>query len=558
MLTSLYIENIAVIEKVSIEFKEGLNVLTGETGAGKSILIDAIHAVLGKRTSKELVRAGAQKASVSAVFENLTPQAKEALDELGYELEDGQLILSRDITADGKNTCKINMRPAVLASLRALAPFLLDIHGQHENQNLTDVAHHIQYIDHFAGLESDLAQYQDAFGQYKEVSGQIQSLSMDQAQKERAIDMLTYQIEEIESANLTVGEEEDLLAKRRLIQNKQKIYDAVQQAHIALSGDDELPGAYSLLQNAAQALNAASADSPQLEAICARLGELSYEAQEFSSQLRDFLEDDALEGVNLDEIESRLNTIYKLKQKYGASEEEILQFLEQSREQLETITLSDEKLQSLMEEEKRLQAICQQRADALSQARKKAGQAFCKRVQEELAFLNMPAVQFECLQQTGKLGQMGQDHMEFFISVNPGEAPKPILKIASGGELSRIMLAIKNVLAGKDDVDSLIFDEIDTGVSGSAAQKIGYKLKQVSKNKQVMCVTHLAQIACLADHHYLIQKTATSAKTFTNIHELEKEERVREIARIIGGDNITALTLQNAREMLDIAQNTAI
>lgn len=549
MLAQLFIRNIAVIEKASIDLEKGFTVLTGETGAGKSIIIDAIHAVLGERTSKELVRTGTDSASVSALFTGLDEDTLSLLDQLSLPREeDGSLLIQRDIRLEGRSTCKINGAPATVSMLKQLGPRLVTIHGQHESYELLSPEVHMEYLDSFAGLESLLAEYQAAYRTLRETQRQLEALQTDEGEKARLSDLLHYQIDEIEAANVRVGEREELEAQRELIRNSEKIASALELLRGLLSGDEESEG---LLAGISQA----AAQAGRVAAYLPKLAEASQKLQEAGYLLEDV--DAILHGTAVDfdpalqeSIEERLDLLYKLGLKYGGSEEKILEYLEDCRIRLHQIAFSDEERERLEAQYETQKAAAIALAKELSEQRKAASKQFISQVKGELAFLNMPGIAFETEIQRVPLYHMGCDKLQFLVSANKGEPPKPMSKIASGGELSRIMLAIKTVLSGKDKVDTLIFDEVDTGISGAAANKVGQKLKQVSQNRQVLCITHLAQIAALADHHFLISKHVEGERTYTQVQGLDFEGRKREVARIIGGDQVTDLQLEMAGEML--------
>lgn len=556
MLTQLYIENVAVIEKVSVDFHSGFSVLTGETGAGKSILIDSINAILGERTSRDLVRTGAKSAFISAVFGELGKNVLAKLEELGYEPdEDASIMLQREIFADGKTACRINGRPATVSTLKEIGPLLVNIHGQHESYGLLSPENHLSYLDSM-GLPQDLTErYSAAFAEAKKVRRELEALNMDEAQKARQIDLLTYQIGELEDANLREGEQEELDSQRTMFRNSEKIASAITRARDSLDGGEENEGAVSAVSTAAECVKNAEQYLPELHALSERLQNISYDLEDCREELRSY--DDRLEynPSELDDIEARLDTIYRLGLKYGGSVSEMLKFLEKSKSELNKIQMSDELTVKLKSRYKEVVSQAKRLALEISDWRAKAANDFCSRVKKELEFLNMPHVAFEVRQERGALNAKGCDKVEFLISTNAGEPAKPISKIASGGELSRIMLAVKTVLAGRDEVGTLIFDEVDTGVSGGAAQKIGLKLREVSESRQVICVTHLAQIAALAGSQYLIAKQVKDEKTYTEVTELDDEGRRQELARIIGGAKITPLTLQNAGEMLKMARD---
>ena len=549
MLAQLFINNIAVIERASIDLEKGFTVLTGETGAGKSIIIDAIHAVLGERTSKELVRTGTQSASVSALFTGLDEDILRLLDQLSIPREeDGSLLVQRDIRQEGRSSCKLNGAPATVSMLKQVGPRLVTIHGQHESYELLSPEVHMVYLDSFAGLESLLAEYQAAYHTLRETQRKLEALQTDEGEKARLSDLLHYQIDEIQSANVRVGEREELEAQREVIRNSEKIAGTLELLRGLLSGDEDSEGLLTGVEQASVEAERVASYLPELEEAAQKLREAGYLLEDVDAILRsvgvDF--DPALQEA----IEERLDLLYKLGLKYGSSEEKILEFLEDCCSRLHQIEFSDEereRLEAQYEAEKH-KAISL--AKELSRRRQAASAQFIRQVREELAFLNMPGIQFETEIQRVPLYAMGCDKLQFLVSANKGEPPKPMSKIASGGELSRIMLAIKTVLSGKDKVQTLIFDEVDTGISGAAANKVGKKLKQVSQNRQVLCITHLAQIAALADHHLLIEKHVEGERTFTQVQELDFEGRKREVARIIGGDQVTDLQLEMAEEML--------
>ena len=549
MLSELYIQNIAVIEKASIDLDKGFTALTGETGAGKSIIIDAIHAVLGERTSKELVRSGTNSACVSALFTGLDQETLALLDQLSVPREeDGSLLIQRDIRLEGRSSCKLNGAPATVSMLKQVGPRLVTIHGQHESYELLSPEVHITYLDSFGELESLLEDYQSAYRALRKTQQALEALQTDEGEKARLSDLLHYQIDEIEAADVRQGEKEELEAQREVIRNSEKIAGTLELLRALLSGDEENEGLLAGISQASSEAGRISSYLPELEEAARKLEEVGYLLEDV---------DGILHGTSveydpqlLESIEERLDLLYKLGLKYGGSEEKILEFLENCRERLHQIEFSDEereRLEAQYEQEKK-RAI--DLAKELSKRRKAVSAQFIRHVKEELAFLNMPGIQFETEIQRVPLYHMGCDKLQFLVSANKGEPPKPMSKIASGGELSRIMLAIKTVLSGKDKVDTLIFDEVDTGISGAAANKVGQKLKQVSRDRQVLCITHLAQIASLADHHFLIAKHVEGDRTFTQVEELDFEGRKRELARIIGGDQVTDLQLKMAEEML--------
>lgn len=554
MLSQLFVENVAVIEKLSVDFHPGFSVLTGETGAGKSILIDSIGAILGQRTSREMVRTGARSAYVSAAFTGVRGRAAEKLKELGFSPEeDGTLIIQREIGADSKTVCRVNGQPATVSMLREIAPMLVNILGQHESYGLLSPENHILYLDGMGLPEELSAPYAAAFAEAKRLRRELDALTMDDAQKARRIDLLSYQINELEAANLKQGEQEELERSRSLYRNSAKIASAVNGAKDALLGGDETEGAVSAVSDAAGFLGEAERYLPELHNLSERLQNIAYELEDCSGELRTYTDQAEFDPAELDRIETRLDVIYRLGLKYGGSVENMLRYLENSRAELQKIQTSDETAARLRQDYRKSAGEAQRLALQISSWRAETARRFSAQVRSELEFLNMPHVTFEVRQERCPLNSRGCDRVEFLISTNAGEPARPIAKIASGGELSRIMLAVKTVLSGKDDVETLIFDEVDTGVSGSAAQKIGLKLREASASRQVVCVTHLAQIAALADTQYLIRKQVRGDKTFTEISELDEEGRRQELARIIGGAQITPLTLENAAEMLRLA-----
>lgn len=554
MLESLHIENIAVIESADLELGDGFNVLTGETGAGKSILIDSINLVLGERVSRDIIRSGAETGHVSAVFRDISAPAQEALRSLGYEY-DGELLVQRDISADGRGACRISGRPATVSIVRSVGRLLVNIHGQHENQALLSTERHLHYLDEFAENGGVFSAYGEAYRVYREAQSALSSVRMDEAEKARRTDLLRYQIDEIEAAELAPGEEEDLRARKLRLDNAEKIASAASEARAMLSGGEDSSGAQELLSRAGDAVEGLTSVLPEMQGLSERLRNLAYEAEDCSEELRGYLDDGEYDPRELERIEERIDLIFRLKRKYGGSVEDILGYLERSRTELSQIEHAEEREAELLKRLKEAKKELLARGGALSERREKAAEEMSARIREELAFLNMPgvafSVQFEALLEPGP---NGLEEAEFLISPNPGSPARPLAKIASGGEISRVMLAIKTVLARGDDIDTLIFDEIDTGVSGSAAQRIGEKLRQVSEDRQVVCVTHLAQIASQADRHVLIEKQIENGKTYTRLRVLDMRGREQELARIIAGTDITEKTLQTAAEMLSLAQ----
>ena len=549
MLSSLQIENVAVIQKANVHFEKGLNVLTGETGAGKSILIDSINAILGNRTSKDLVRTGAAKAVIRAAFEDVPPAVLDSLEKAGYERSEA-LLLSREITAEGKSTCRINGMPATAAVLRELCGGLININGQHDSVGLLNPARHEGILDAYA---QNSAEYQAYYAIYRELVGvkkTLDAMITDESEKQRRIDLLSYQVQEIDDAGLTAGEEQTLESRRKVLANASTIRDRIAQGYALLSGGDEAPGAVDLLGEASNAVDAAAQLDGELSAGAGQLLDLYYTAKDVAADLIGRLDAYDTNDAELDEIEQRIDLIYKLRRKYGDTVEDILAFGERARKELEMIQSSQERVEHLQKEQRRLYTLAREKAEALTQTRLKAFDELNKRISGALDFLNMPGVRMTLRHSRGPLASHGQDSIEFYISTNPGEAPKPLAKIASGGELSRITLAIKNAMADKDAVPTVIYDEIDRGVSGTAASRIGEVLRQSAEGHQILCITHTAQIAALADCHLLIQKNITNERTYTEIHPLDENGRVEALARLISGDHVTELSLANAREML--------
>ncbi len=549
MLSSLQIENVAVIQKANVHFEKGLNVLTGETGAGKSILIDSINAILGNRASKDLVRTGAAKAVIRAAFEDVPPAVLDSLEKAGYERSEA-LLLSREITAEGKSTCRINGMPATAAVLRELCGGLININGQHDSVGLLNPARHEGILDAYA---QNSAEYQAYYAIYRELVGvkkTLDAMITDEGEKQRRIDLLSYQVQEIDDAALTAGEEQTLESRRKVLANASTIRDRIAQCYALLSGGDDAPGAVDLLGEASNAVDAAAQLDGELSAGAGQLLDLYYTAKDVAADLIGRLDAYDTNDAELDEIEQRIDLIYKLRRKYGDTVEDILAFGERARQELEMIQSSQERVEHLQKEQRRLYTLAREKAELLTQTRLKAFDELNKRISDTLDFLNMPGVRMTLRHTRGPLASHGQDSIEFYISTNPGEAPKPLAKIASGGELSRITLAIKNAMADKDAVPTVIYDEIDSGVSGKAASRIGEVLRQSAEGHQILCITHTAQIAALADCHLLIQKNITNERTYTEIHPLDENGRVEALARLISGDHVTELSLANAREML--------
>ena len=551
MLSSLQIENVAVIQKAEVHFKPGLNVLTGETGAGKSILIDSINAILGNRTSKDLVRTGASKAVIRAAFEQVPDAVLNSLEKAGYERSDA-LMLSREITAEGKSTCRINGMPATASVLRELCGGLININGQHDSVGLLNPARHLGILDDYAQNDAEFQEYYVLYRELVRIKRELDAMITDEAEKQRKIDLLSYQVQEIEDAGLTAGEEQTLESRRKILANASAIRDKIAQSYALLSGDDESSGAVDLLGEASHAIDTAAQLDDALATASSQLLDLYYNAKDVAADLIGRLDAYDTNDAELDEIEQRLDLIYKLKRKYGDTVEDVIEFGQNAREELERIQSSQERHDHLQAEKRRLYALAREKAEALTQTRLHAFEALNKRISGTLDFLNMPGVRMTLRHTRGPLASHGQDSIEFYISTNPGEAPKPLAKIASGGELSRITLAIKNAMADKDAVPTVIYDEIDSGVSGKAAGRIGEVLRQSAQGHQILCITHTAQIAALADCHLLIQKNVANDRTYTEIHPLDEEGRVEALARLISGDHVTDISRANAREMLGL------
>lgn len=549
MLSCLQIENVAVIQKAEVHFQPGLNVLTGETGAGKSILIDSINAILGNRTSKDLVRTGASKAVIRASFAQIPDVVLDKLEAAGYE-RSAELLLSREITAEGKSSCRINGMPTTAAVLRELCGGLININGQHDSVGLLNPAHHLSILDDYAQNAKLYQEYYVLYRSLVKVKKELDAMITDEAEKQRRIDLLSYQVQEIEEAGLTAGEEQTLEARRKVLANASTIRDRVAKAHALLSGDDDIPGAVDLLGEASNAMDTAAQLDESLSGVSGTLMDLYYSAKDAAAELIDRLDAYDTNDAELDEIEQRLDLLYRLKRKYGDTVEDIIAFGQKAREELEQIQFSEQRHDQLQAEKLRLYGLAREKAEALTQTRLKAFDELNARITDTLQFLNMPGVRMTLHHARGPLASHGQDSVEFYISTNAGEAPKPLARIASGGELSRITLAIKNALADRDAVPTVIYDEIDSGVSGKAAGRIGEVLRQSAQGHQILCITHTAQIAALADCHLLIQKNVTNDRTYTEIHPLDTEGRVEALARLISGDHVTELSRANVREML--------
>lgn len=547
MLRLLHIENIAVIEQADILFEDGFNVMTGETGAGKSIVIDAISAILGERAYRDMIRTGMNKASVRAVFDRVPKLDWFSENDIPYEDE---ITVQREIFLDGKNLCKVNGLPVSVSVLKKLGLQLINIHGQHDSAALFDENYHLSFLDDYACNEQLLEEYGDKYRAMQSLKHEIEHLSMDEGEKLRRMETLKYQIDEISRAELTIGEDEALESKRKLAQNAEKLADGLQDAALGLDGDDDTEGAAAMLAQAERALSKIARFDESLSQIHDLVADLMYQAQDAAEQVKDRIYSLSYSADELERIEERLDTIHRLRRKYGATCEDILAYLERAKKELDEIEFADERMEQLQRKLQKAEQEACAMAQRLREARKQASVTLTERVLKELSDLDMKKVQFACQFTETELSQNGADAVAFYMSANLGEALKPLNKVASGGELARIMLAMKNVLAERDHVPTLIFDEVDTGVSGRAAQHVAEKLRAVSKNKQVLCVTHLPQLAALADTHFLIEKSEHDGRTFTAVTPLDFEGRKRELARIIGGSSITETTLQSAAEML--------
>ncbi|MEF9983794.1 MAG: DNA repair protein RecN [Oscillospiraceae bacterium] len=547
MLSQLYIQNFAVIKELTVDFTDGFNVFTGETGAGKTMLINAISGVLGGRVSKDLVRTGEEKSTITAKFDNLSSKAVDKCSEMGYEC-DGELLVMREITAQGKSTCKINGRPTTLAILKEITSNLITIHGQQDGNIFADGENEAIFLDNYGEYVAELDEYKNIYSQFVDIKRKIKSINIDEAAKAQKIDILTYQINEINDANITVGESEQLIETRKKIRNSEKIKTSLVEAVEILNNADysvieQMENVFSCMQTLSQYIK-------DFEEVSQKCQEMVYDIQDIYETVRDNLDNFDDEFEDLNSIEDRIDLIHRLQRKYGSDENEILEFLDKAKKELQEINSVEENLDKYNRTLEKISIKLSQLANDITIKRQKCGMEFIEKVKKELTFLDMPSVDLIVDIKRIDYSENGQDEVTFLISTNPGEPPKPISKIASGGETSRIMLAIKNVMADKDDIQSLIFDEIDTGVSGTAAQKIGQKLSQVAQNHQVICITHLAQVASFGNSHFKISKKVLDNHTFTSVDELSIDDRIKELARIVVGDKITDISLKNAEEML--------
>lgn len=552
MLKSLYIENIAVIERASIDFEEGMTVLTGETGAGKSIIIDSINLVLGERTSRELIRTGAKSASVSALFEiGQHSKAAAMLEQEGISWQEG-VLFERSVTVEGRSTAKINGKPVLASFLREVGAVLLNIHGQHDSQHLLQSERHVEFLDALAGVQPLLTQYRECYGQAVELKQKLSRMRMDEREKERRIELLSFQVSEIDEAALQPGEEEALAQKRLLMKSAQKVSESLAGALAALS-PGEGQGALTLLGQVMHELSAHESLTPQLAALSESAADLYYRAEDLTGELRAAAENLSFDAQEMEQVEQRSDLLHRLKSKYGDTIEEVLDYREKAAGELSSIEILDDTKKKLAQELQNVYNKLQLLAGKLSERRKATAKDIESTVEAELAYLNLDKTVFEISivpMQPGVFDENGSDEVEFLISTNPGEQPRPLSKIVSGGELSRIMLALKAILGTKDGIETVIFDEIDAGVSGSSAEKIGRKLKELSKGRQVLCITHLAQIACLADKHLLIEKSVQGERTLTTVRQLGTQERVRELARLLSGETVSRAALEHAAQML--------
>ena len=555
MLSLLHIENIALIERAEIAFDPGFNVLTGETGAGKSIVIDAIGAVMGERTSRDLIRTGAKSALVSGVFTRLPDLPWFRENGIGPD-ENGELLLSRELQPDGRNLCRVGGKPCTVAQLKSLGSQLVNIHGQHDGQQLLDEGCHLDYLDRFGSLGNELATFRAAYDTAATLRREMEALQMDEAERQRRIDTLQFQIGELERAELRPGEDEALTQRKKILHNAERLMGAVEAAHVALSGDEESMGAAAMLSDAENFLRDGGRISEQLAELADKAAEVRYAADDLAELVRDLRDSFEFSPGELDELESRLDVIYRLKKKYGATVEEMLEYLERCRSELDSIECAADRIAQLEGKLDQAMEVARKEGAVLTTARRKAALALQERVRSELAQLDMPKIRFEVefSPKPNEMDATGMDEVHFLMSANVGENLKPIAKVASGGELARIMLALKNVLAENDDVTTLIFDEVDTGVSGRAAQKVGEKMATIADHVQVLCVTHLPQIAAMADTHFSVEKGERDGRTYTKVAVLDEEARRRELARLTSGDHVTSAALAGAGELLTAAR----
>lgn len=555
MLRELTIENVAVIEKANIVFDTGFNCLTGETGAGKSIIIDSINAVMGERVTKDVIRTGAKSASIVAVFENINPDIVSLAQEFDVDISD-ECIVSRTISSEGKNTARINGIPTPINVLKAIFSEEINIHGQHDSQSLLNPSKHLGILDGFSQDKSCFENYSNIYSQYVEVKRKIKKLSEIEDTKQSDLELLQFQVDEIYTANLSVQEEQELLSQKSLIKNAEKILSGLNGAYQILSGDDDFAGVVSELQQASSNINSITDYSDKISNISDILADMADKSQDVMYEIRNIIDDFDTDFGDIEQIEERLDTYYKLKRKYGGDVESVLEYYNHAKEKLDNIQFAQDKLDMLYAQKAEILKNLEKAAEALTDFRKKQFDLLSGKIQQSLSFLNMPYVKLYLNIEDKEFAQDGKDKAEFYIITNKGESPKPLSKISSGGELSRIMLAIKSVLANMQSTDTMIFDEIDAGVSGAASMKIGKLLRQTAKDRQVLCVTHSPQIAAFADSHLYIEKATDDKSAKTTVKKLTDSQRVNEIARIISGENITQTSLENAREMLDMAKNS--
>lgn len=558
MLRELYIKNVAVIDEATIDFEKGFNVLTGETGAGKSILIDSINMVIGSRSNKDIVRTGTEKALVSARFEVTSKEILNKLDEFGIDTEDGDVILSRQITSEGKSTCRINGIMLPLGSVREIGELLVDIHGQHDNQKIMNKANHINFLDNYGKYNDIKIEYTCLYNEYRQIIKKLEELNRYKEEREQKLDLLKFQIQEIELAKLKSGEDEELEERRNFLANAEKITSGVQNAYEKLYGGDYQSSAFDLLMKAAKEMDIVSAYDDKLAAYSNRLNSAMAEIEDIAAEIKSYIDKADYSQEEIDSIESRLNIINSLKRKYGRTIEDINQYFDKITEEYEKYSLSEENIEKLLNEKEKIENKIDKVSGELSDKRKSAAKELESKIAKELSELDMPNVRFVVSVNNTEYNPNGCDEVEFLISANPGETPKAMNKIASGGELSRIMLAIKTVMTDNDASETMIFDEIDTGVSGRAAQKIAEKIAGFSGSCQVFAVTHLSQIAAMADAHFLISKESRNDKTYTSVNSLDRQGRIKELGRIIGGVSVTETTLKSAEEMLEMAHSVKI
>lgn len=556
MLSLLHIENIAVIEQADIVFQPGFTVMTGETGAGKSMIIDSIGAIMGQRTSKELIRNGAKKGFVSAVFEDIAPELQAQIEKLGLEGDDPQTVhIQRELSTSGRSVCRVNMRPVAASVLRQLSPYLINIHGQHDGQKLMQDEYHIEFLDRFCGAAELLEQFRPMYHRLFELRRQIRELDHSEQQRAQRIDMLRYQFDEIAAAELQPGEEAQLKERKQFFEHAGKLASAMNTANTMLSGDSEGEGACAQISRVMEVMGEVASYSEQMTALHQKASELHYLAEDLAAAVSALALNIDFSEAEQEEIDNRLDIIYRLEHKYGSTVEDVLAYCDSAASELDILENSEDHKEALVSEYNEMLQQARDLASQLSQLRSTSARVLEKAIEEQLADLNMEKVRL-CIdiQPHTKLNTNGMDTVQFLISTNPGEPVKPLSKIASGGELSRIMLAIKNVLASAEDVGTWIFDEIDAGVSGRAAQKIAQKLSNISREKQTLCVTHLPQIAAMGDHHLLIQKNVLTDRTFTSVEPVEGLERSEELARMISGTEVTETSLRNAEELLEQAE----